>query len=162
MIERIIEQCEPIRSVLGSDRVSAHLVPTQQDQDVLDSIIVVLRPLRDFVDLLAGEKRVTVSAVLPLLSHIREKVLAHKESDTDLTDEMKSKIMDDLDCHYNEQTIRFLQLCTILDPHFKFKYVLDQSTKESLKLIVTDEMISNYIFEHQGHNFSSSKENQPK
>ena len=130
---------------MGSDRASAHLVPTWQDQDVLDSIIVVLRPLRDFVDLLAGEKRVTVSAVLPLLSHIKEKVLAHKESDTDLTHEMKSKIIDDLDSRYNEQTIRFLQLCMILDPRFKFKYVLDHSTKESLKQIVTDEMISNYL-----------------
>ena len=56
MIERIIEQRKPIRSVLGSDRALAHLVPTWQDQDVLDSIIVVLRPLRDFADLLAGEK----------------------------------------------------------------------------------------------------------
>ena len=45
MIERIIEQREPIRSVLGSDRASAHLVLTWQDQDVLVSIIVVLRPL---------------------------------------------------------------------------------------------------------------------
>ena len=71
--------------------------------------------------------------------------MAHKESDTDLTDEMKSKIIDDLDSRYNEQTIRFLQLCMILDPRFKFKYVLDQSTKESLKQIVTDEMISNYL-----------------
>ena len=56
MIERIIEQREHIRSVLGSDRASAHLVPTWQDQDVLNSIIVVLRPLQDFADLLAGEK----------------------------------------------------------------------------------------------------------
>ena len=31
MIERIIEQREPIRSVLGSDQASAHLVPTWQD-----------------------------------------------------------------------------------------------------------------------------------
>ena len=145
MIERIIEQREPIRSVLGGDRASAHLVPTWQDLDVLDSIFVVLKPLRDFVDLLAGEKRVTVSAVLPLLSHIKEKVLAHNESDTDLTSEMKSRIMNDLDSRYNEQTLHFLQICMVLDPRFKFKYVLDQDTKESLKQIVTDEMISNHL-----------------
>ena len=63
MIERIIEQCEHIRSVLGSDQASAHSVATWQDQDVLNSIIVVLRSLKDFADLLAGEERVTVSAV---------------------------------------------------------------------------------------------------
>lgn len=78
MIDRIIEQWEPIRCVLGSDQTSAHLVPTWEDQDVLDSVIVLLCPLRDFVDLLAGEKRVTISAVLLLLSHMKEKVLAHK------------------------------------------------------------------------------------
>ena len=58
---------------------------------------------------------------------------------------MKSKITDDLDTRYNEQTICFLQLCMILYSCFKFKYVLDQSTKENLKQIVTDEMISNYL-----------------
>ena len=52
-----------------------------------------------------GLKRVTVSAVLPLLSHIKENFMAHREGDTDLTDEMKSKIMDNLDSHYNKQTI---------------------------------------------------------
>ena len=63
MIERINEPREHIRSVLGSDPTSAHSVATWQDQDVLDSIIVVIRPLQDFTDSLAGEKRVTVSPV---------------------------------------------------------------------------------------------------
>ena len=92
MIERIIEQREPIQSVLGGDRASAHLVPTWQDIDVLDSIFVVLKPLRDFVDLLTGENGVTVSAVIPLLFHIKEKVLGYNEGDTDLTNEIKSKL----------------------------------------------------------------------
>ena len=143
MIERIIEQRDPIRSVLGGDRASAHLVPTWQDIDVLDSIFVVLKPLRDFVDLLSGENRVTVSAVIPLLFHIKEKVLGYNEGDTNLTSEIKSRIVNDLDSHYNEQT--FFQICMILDPRFKLKYVLDQDTKVSLKQIVTDEMISNHL-----------------
>ena len=145
MIERIIEQREPIRSVLGGDRASAHLVPTWQDFDVLDSIFAVLKPLQDFVDLLAGENRVTVSAVIPLLFHIKEKVLCYNEDDTDLTNEIKSRIMNDLDSRYNEQSLHFLEICMILDPRFKFKYVLDQDTKARLKLIVTDEMISNHL-----------------
>ena len=41
--------------------------------------------------------------------------------------------MNDLDSRYNEQTLHFLQICMILDPPFKFKCVLDQDTKESLK-----------------------------
>ena len=81
MIERIIEQREPIRLVWAVIK----LVPTWQD---LDSIVVVLKPLQHFIDLLTGEKRGTVSSVIPLLSH----VLAYNEGDTDLTDEMKSRI----------------------------------------------------------------------
>ena len=141
MIERIIEQHEPIRSVLGGDRASAHLVPTWEDFVVLDLIFAVLKPLRDFVDLLAGENRVTISSYTTAL----ENVLCYNEDDIDLTNEIKSRIMNDLDSRYNEQSLHFLEICMILDPRFKFKYVLDQDTKARLKLIVTDEMISNHL-----------------
>ena len=70
MINRLMEQQEPIRVILANDRRTAHLVPSWQDVDVLESVVAVLSPLRDFTDLLAGEKKVTVSAILPLLRHI--------------------------------------------------------------------------------------------
>lgn len=80
MIDWILEQQKATRVVLASDRKAAHLVPTWQDTDVLDSVIhvAVLRPLRDFTDLLAGESEVTVSAILPLLTHIQENIVKHK------------------------------------------------------------------------------------
>ena len=68
MIERIVEQKEPIRVILGNDRKTAQLVLSWQDTDILDSIVAVQHPLREFTDLLAAEKRVTASAVLPLLN----------------------------------------------------------------------------------------------
>ena len=39
MIERILEQQEAIRVVLGQDRKTSHLVPTWQDLDVLQSVL---------------------------------------------------------------------------------------------------------------------------
>ena len=42
--------------------------------DVLESVMAVLSPLREFTDLLAGEKKVTVSAILPLFRHIQDSV----------------------------------------------------------------------------------------
>ena len=68
MIERIVEQKEPIRVILGNDRKTAQLVLSWQDTDILDSIVAVQHPLCEFTDLLAAEKRVTASAVLPLLN----------------------------------------------------------------------------------------------
>ena len=44
MIKRIMEQQEPIRIVLASDRRTARLVPTWQDMDVLESVVAVLSP----------------------------------------------------------------------------------------------------------------------
>ena len=82
MINRIKEQQEPIIIVLASDRRTAHLVPTWQDMDVLESVVAVLSPLREFT--LAGEK-VTVSAVLSLLHQIQDTVLANKPGESNLT-----------------------------------------------------------------------------
>ena len=70
----------------------------------------------------AGEKGyITVSAVIPLLSHIKEKILAYNKGYTDFSGEMKSRIMNDLD-------FVMMNKLYILDC-FKFKYVLDQDTE---------------------------------
>ena len=98
--------------------------------------------LQDFVDLLAGENRVTISTVLPLPSYIKEKILAHKESDTELTCEMKYRVVDDLNSSCNDNTVCFLQICMFLDPRFKLSYDSYQDTKTTLKYTVTDEIIT--------------------
>ena len=56
MKERILHA---IRQVLSNDRKSVHLIPSWQDTEVLESIKSALGPLRDFTDLLSGEKHVT-------------------------------------------------------------------------------------------------------
>lgn len=87
MIDRILEQQEAI-VVLASDRKAAHLVPSWQDMDVLDSVAAVLCPLRDFTDLLSGETKVPI---LPLLTQIQDNILSHKETDSSLTTENQDK-----------------------------------------------------------------------
>ena len=111
------------------------LQSTWQDQDVLDSVIVVLCPLQDFVYLLVGKKGVTVSAVLSLRSYIKEKTLAPKVGNTELTGEMKPKIVNDFNSCYNDSTIHFLQICMFLNPQFKMSYVPNQDTNVSLKYL---------------------------
>ena len=119
MIERIIEQKEAIREILGSDRKTAHFVLSWQDNDVLDSVVAVLAPLRKFTDLLAGEKRVTASAIIPLLKHLTTEVLAVKETENTLTKEIKMRVKSDITSRYDITTTNLLEVCTFLDPRFK-------------------------------------------
>ena len=80
--------------------------------DVLESVVAVLSPLREFTDLLAGEKKVTVSAILPLLRHIQDTILANKPGDSNLTKEIKARIGSDLKSRYSEDITLFLCVCT--------------------------------------------------
>ena len=108
--------------------------------DVLESILAVLSPLREFTDLLAGEKRVTASAVLPFLNHIKTNILVSQEEETDLTKEMKDRIKLDLLSHYNESTTHFLEICTFMDPRFKLT-PFSTETCHSLELRVETELL---------------------
>ena len=55
MIERIIEQQDAIRVVLGQDRKVSHLIPSWQDFDVLQSVLEAVRGFKNLTDLLSGE-----------------------------------------------------------------------------------------------------------
>ena len=60
MIDRILEQEACIRQVLVVDRKNAHLIPTWQDLEVLESMKAALGQLDDFTDMLSGEQKVSV------------------------------------------------------------------------------------------------------
>ena len=70
------------------DRKTAHLVPTWQDVEMLESFLAVA-PLANFADILSGKKYVTFSALIPLLKHITDDVLCDDEEDTALTTDIK-------------------------------------------------------------------------
>lgn len=124
MIERILEQKDGIRMVLGADRKSSHLVLTWQDLDVLESINCALSPLKDHTDVLSGEMHVTISALKPILSHLYTDVLAEDENETQLTKDIKRKIMAYLVKKYSVPALNeLLDKATLIDPRFKATYV---------------------------------------
>ena len=118
MVERVLEQIEAIRIVLGVDRSSSHLIPTWQDCDVLQAVATTLKPLEEMTDALSAEKCPTISAVKPLLNHLSTEVLVDKENDVELT---KEKIRVDMEMRYVEPALdagvdHLLQLsCFFLD-----------------------------------------------
>ena len=75
MVERVLEQIEAIRIILGADRSSSHLIPTWQDCNVLQAVAAALKPLKEMTDALSAEKCPTISAVKPLLNHLTTEVL---------------------------------------------------------------------------------------
>ena len=99
--------------------------------------MAVLSPLCEFTDLLAGEKKVTVSAILPLLHHIQDTILANKPGESNLTKEIKARIKSDLENRYSEKITLFLHVCMFLDP---LTQESNTSIIEAIKQTVMDEM----------------------
>ena len=124
MISRILEQEKALRQVLSMDRKTAHLVPTWQDLEVLESINKALAPLADFTDILSGEKYVTFSALIPPLKHIIDDVLQHDEEDTTLTTDIKQQIITYMQDKYEDTSLKeLLHIASLLDPRFKTEYI---------------------------------------
>ena len=101
MLIQISEQQKAICVVLASDRKCIHLL-SLLDFDVIDSVIAVLKPLHELTDLPAAEKRVSVSAVKPLVASICSKMLGLTDDDTELAKDMKDRIKCDLLQRYSD------------------------------------------------------------
>lgn len=137
MVERVIEQEKAIRVVLSADRKASHLVVTWQDLDVLTAINDALSPLAEFTNVMSGEKYVTISAVLPIINLLQTSVLKENTDDKPLTNELRSRIINDLSKR-NQQShvVHLLEIASFLDPRFKEKFISNMDdVKET---VVTD------------------------
>lgn len=131
MVERIVEQQDAIRVVLGQDRKTSYLVPTWQDLDVLQSVLKATEGFKDLTDLLSGEKQITCSAIKPLIKVINDKIVIPQDDDSELTLEIKGRIKADLASRYeNSEINQLLDVCSFLDPRFK-----DTFTSEHLAVL---------------------------
>lgn len=83
-----------------------------------------LRPLQEFTDALSGEDYVSVSYLKPVLHLFNTKILAVNDEDSDLTNTIKSKILEYLNKNYDdEDTQELLEMASFLDPRFKTNYI---------------------------------------
>ena len=98
----------------GSYRKTAHLVPTWQDNEVLQSIKGALDPLSFLTDILSGEEYVMMSAVIPLLYLIENEALTDSETDTPLTRDIKHS-----NSHFKKRALTILKKLFLQDPCFK-------------------------------------------
>ena len=146
MIARVLEQEKAIRKVLSDDRKTTHLIPTWQDIDVLESIQAALGPLADFTDMLSGENFVTMSTILPVLHILKNEVLKESENDTQLTKDIKGRILTSMEDKYSDPDVSgLLNVACFLDPRFITEYisssveiavVKDRLAREGVEMVV--------------------------
>ena len=143
MVECILEQESAIRVVLSADRKVSHLIPTWQDIEVLQSIHKAFSPLLSLTDILSGENYVTVSAVLPMIQLIESSVLKEEENDTQLTKDIKRRIITDLTSRYpaSSDVSEILRCATFLDPRFKSKPFSDSEMESIKEMIVLESIV---------------------
>jgi hypothetical protein len=141
MLCRILEQEEAIRRALSMDRKVTHLLPKWQDMDVIKAIHDALSPLSTLTDLLSGENYVTVSVICPMLRLIESRILKEKDTDTQLTKDIKDKICSDLTSRYesyDSSVLHLLNMASVLDPRFKMNYI-DSSIIDDLRTSLLSE-----------------------
>ncbi|XP_073715777.1 E3 SUMO-protein ligase ZBED1-like [Misgurnus anguillicaudatus] len=119
MIERVLEQQKALSQILLDDRKTRHLVPQWQDTDVLESVNKALKPLQEFTDALSGKDHVSTSYLKPVLHLFNTKILAVNDEDSDLTNTIKSQILEYINQRYDdEDTQELLDMSLFLDPNY--------------------------------------------
>ena len=110
-----LEQDVAIRMVLSDDRKTTHLIPTWQDTMVLESVNAALSPVADFTDFMSGTTYISISAIKPLMRHLEGILLEEKESESELSKNIKHLMFEYVDSKYSDPSIQdLLNLCTFL------------------------------------------------
>ena len=98
----------------------------------------MFKPLGILTDALSGEKPVTSSEIIPILKHLKEKILMQKGDDDTVAKSMKQRILNDLTQRYELQN-DLLDVAMLLDPRFKDHYL---ENKENTYSALKGEVIS--------------------
>ncbi|XP_071845740.1 E3 SUMO-protein ligase ZBED1-like [Apostichopus japonicus] len=139
MIKRLLDHDEAVRRVLAMDPKTSHLLPTWQDMDVLKSICSALEQVSKFTDMISGENHVTISSVIPTLALFDAEIFAAKEGDTQLTKDMKRRMLEDFRSRYEgKDSTTLLKTACFLDPRFKIDYLDDDEVEEAKNCIIAE------------------------
>ena len=87
-----------------------------------------------------------------LIQYLSSTVLGHKDDDSALTKEIKTRVNDDLQRWYSsDETNQLISVCSVIDPHFKLSS-LDSSEHTNIKECIKMEMdaLSNNVSVQEG------------
>jgi len=141
LINVIIDQDLRLASFLRAYKNGNHtnLIFQESEVIILKNLKLILQPIREIIDNLAGDSYVTGSAILPIVSSLRLKLSEVTEpTDTDLNrpliQNMYSAIVDVLDRRYTNNTV--LMICWNKDPRFKIEFIAHDDLSELKKKII--------------------------
>lgn len=116
-------------------------MPTDDELNVLETVVAVLGSVFYLTDALSGEKEVTASALRCILVHLKS-VLGTSSTDNRITKNMKNTMLQDLNSRYSlPQISKVLDICSFLDPRFKSQHLEEN---ESTLMSITEECLSIY------------------
>jgi len=129
LINVIIDQDLGLASFLRTYKNGNHtnLIFQESDVIILKNLKLILQPIREITDNLAGDSYVTGSTILPIVSSLKLKLsevterTAAMDLNRSLIQNMYTAIIDVLDRHYTNNTT--LMICTTLDPRFKIEFI---------------------------------------
>jgi len=119
------------------------LILSDDEIDVLKIITMILKPVREITDHLAGENYVTASAVYPVIFNLKTKLsevvnsnniaLNSNEKCVEIKKKIFTSIIDVLDNRYDNNIA--LKICMVLDPWFKTTFIDHEEISQITKVI---------------------------
>lgn len=142
LINVIIDQDLGLASFLRAYKNGSYtnLIFQEADIIILKNLKLILQPIREITDNLAGDTYVTGSAILPIVSSLKLKLskvteqTAAMDLNISLIQNMYSAIIGVLDRRYTNNTT--LMICSTLDPRFKTEFIAHDELSELKTKIV--------------------------
>jgi len=155
MVQRFLELSSLISDIL-LHRPSAPPMPSAINLQVLQAVLVVLRPFENVTLEMSSQRNVTISKVLPLVSCLNNSITSYTP-DTELGSKLKDVTVAELNKRFgNIEKFYSFPIATLLDPRFKnlhFKDPVDCSKAIS--------KLKNLVCQHNIIS-SSSEDDQPE
>ena len=141
MVERIIEQQASICAALA-DQKRLDLLPKDAEFQILEELVTVLKPFKEVTHQVSAQVYVTISAIWPILHHLRVQALRVVSSDSLAIQAMKKEMKQNLDGRYkSESIIEMLDKACFVDPRFKRMPFLSDSETTTLHNNIVEEMV---------------------
>lgn len=131
MFESLMKAKRGIIDVLTTHSSNIRL-PTTTEWEMIEKMIVCLKPCLEISELLGGSKYVTVSVVLPAVTHLKSS-LRCSDVDPGYIARFKRTLTDDLITRVNDWcNLNVYQEATALDPRFKYLRCIGKNDRESV------------------------------
>lgn len=149
MLQRFKDQYNAIHAVLydiscrlkQSDVTELRKHLSKVDCDVMEKVIVVMKPLKEATEAVSSESKLRISSIHPM-KHFLIRKLQPLDTDDTLTLSLKRCMSDDLRLRYIEQDQNnLLLMATALDPRFKQLSYLSRNEVTDIHKSIVEETI---------------------